>query len=131
MVSNPKTGKNFFYEIKCLQKNKKFALKSFCSSGQKVLACIIIRMALAEYFNLQSHILALDEPTTHLDKKNSQALARYIAQLAQWKKKDPQFVLLIITHDEEFTQYMKDLTRFYYEIYKNEKGFSKVSKKSF
>jgi DNA repair protein RAD50 len=37
-----------------------------------VLACLIIRLALAETFCLKCGILALDEPTTNLDFKNSQ-----------------------------------------------------------
>lgn len=36
--------------------------------GQKVLASIIIRLALAEVFGLNCGILALDEPTTNLDR---------------------------------------------------------------
>jgi len=40
-----------------------------------VLACLIIRLALAETFCLKCGILALDEPTTNLDEANSAALA--------------------------------------------------------
>lgn len=38
--------------------------------GQKVLASIVIRLALAESFSLNCCILALDEPTTNLDKQH-------------------------------------------------------------
>ena len=41
----------------------------------QVLACLIIRLALAETFCLKCGILALDEPTTNLDEANSEALA--------------------------------------------------------
>jgi DNA repair exonuclease SbcCD ATPase subunit len=40
-----------------------------------VLACLIIRLALAEVFCLNCGILALDEPTTNLDAENAASLA--------------------------------------------------------
>lgn len=42
-------------------------MKGRCSAGQKVLASLVIRLALAETFCLNCGILALDEPTTNLD----------------------------------------------------------------
>ena len=42
-------------------------MRGRCSAGQKVLACLVIRLALAETFCLNCGILALDEPTTNLD----------------------------------------------------------------
>jgi DNA repair protein RAD50 len=47
-------------------------MRGRCSAGQKVLASIVIRLALAESFGLHCGILALDEPTTNLDEKNMQ-----------------------------------------------------------
>jgi len=47
--------------------------------GQKVLASIIIRLALAETFCLHCGILALDEPTTNLDRENIESLARALS----------------------------------------------------
>lgn len=43
-------------------------MRGRCSAGQKVLACIIVRLALAETFCLNCGILSLDEPTTNLDQ---------------------------------------------------------------
>ncbi|OWK12284.1 hypothetical protein Celaphus_00003385, partial [Cervus elaphus hippelaphus] len=40
-----------------------------------VLASLIIRLALAETFCLNCGILALDEPTTNLDRENIESLA--------------------------------------------------------
>lgn len=45
-------------------------MRGRCSAGQKVLACIIIRLALAECFCEQCGLLTLDEPTTNLDRAN-------------------------------------------------------------
>lgn len=38
--------------------------------GQKVLASIVIRMALAECFGSNCGVLALDEPTSNLDRSH-------------------------------------------------------------
>ena len=43
---------------------------NWCSSGQKVLASLVIRLALAECFCVSCQLLALDEPTTNLDTYN-------------------------------------------------------------
>jgi len=45
-----------------------------CSAGQKVLASLLIRLALAETFCADCGVLALDEPTTNLDSKNSRGI---------------------------------------------------------
>ena len=54
-------------------------MRGRCSAGQKVLACLIIRLALAETFCLNCGILALDEPTTNLDEENIESLANQLA----------------------------------------------------
>ena len=41
----------------------------------QVLASLIIRLALAETFCLNCGVLALDEPTTNLDRENIESLA--------------------------------------------------------
>ena len=41
--------------------------------GQKVLASVVIRLALAEAFGINCGILTLDEPTTNLDSDNKQS----------------------------------------------------------
>lgn len=48
----------------------------------KVLACLIVRMALAETFSKSCGILALDEPTTNLDEANVQSLAETLSEYA-------------------------------------------------
>jgi energy-coupling factor transporter ATP-binding protein EcfA2 len=56
-------------------------MRGRCSAGQKLLASIIIRLALSESFSTNCGILALDEPTTNLDKENIRALS---SALAEW-----------------------------------------------
>jgi DNA repair protein RAD50 len=55
-------------------------MRGRCSAGQKVLASLIIRLALAETFCLNCGILTLDEPTTNLDHENIESLARSLVR---------------------------------------------------
>ena len=50
-------------------------MRGRCSAGQKMLASIIIRLALSDSFSHNCGILALDEPTNALDTENIDALA--------------------------------------------------------
>ena len=51
--------------------------------GQKVLASIVIRMALAEVFSSTARMLTLDEPTTNLDRTHIDHLAQELARLIE------------------------------------------------
>jgi DNA repair protein RAD50 len=46
----------------------------------QVLASLIIRMALAETFSSNCGMLALDEPTTNLDRENIESLSTALAE---------------------------------------------------
>ena len=63
-----------------LKDKNEMDMRGRCSAGQKVLASIIIRLALAESFGIQCGIMALDEPTTNLDKANISALANALKE---------------------------------------------------
>jgi ABC-type molybdenum transport system ATPase subunit/photorepair protein PhrA len=61
-------------------------MKTLLPSPQpQVLACLIIRLALAETFCLNCGVLALDEPTANLDHDNMEkfadALSKYACRL--------------------------------------------------
>jgi DNA repair protein RAD50 len=77
-------------------------MRGRCSAGQKVLASIIIRLALAETFCINCGILALDEPTTNLDHANIQSLANALNGIIEARRQQANFQLIIITHDEQF-----------------------------
>ena len=79
-------------------------MRSRCSAGQKALASLVIRMALAEAFCSSCGVLALDEPTTNLDHENKVALVTSLKQIIHRRKRQHNFQLIIITHDEEFGQ---------------------------
>lgn len=66
----------------------------------QVLACLIIRLALAESFCVNCGILALDEPTTNLDAANSASLAEALRNVMETRKAQTNFQLVVITHDE-------------------------------
>jgi DNA repair protein RAD50 len=55
-------------------------MRGRCSAGQKMLASIIIRLALSDSFSTNCGILALDEPTNALDIENIDALARSLVE---------------------------------------------------
>ena len=57
-------------------------MRGRASAGQKVLASLIIRLALAQCF-CDCGILALDEPTTNLDKRNIEKFAQMLSELAK------------------------------------------------
>ena len=69
-------------------------------SALQVLACLIIRLALAETFCLNCGILALDEPTTNLDEANAASLAEALRQIMAQRAAQSNFQLVVITHDE-------------------------------
>ena len=76
------------------------ACGSLLLTMRQVLACLIIRLALAETFCLNCGILALDEPTTNLDAANASSLAEALRQIMENRRAQSNFQLVIITHDE-------------------------------
>jgi len=56
-------------------------MRGRCSAGQRVMASLIIRLALAEAFANTCNVIALDEPTTNLDRANSDSLADALSAL--------------------------------------------------
>ncbi|KAM7261440.1 hypothetical protein ACFE04_008807 [Oxalis oulophora] len=74
------------------------------SYSYRVLASLIIRLALAETFCLNCGILALDEPTTNLDGPNAESLAGALLRIMEDRKGQENFQLIVITHDERFAQ---------------------------
>ena len=79
-------------------------MRGRCSAGQKVLASLVIRLALAESFCVNCGILALDEPTTNLDRANIESLAAALNEIIKSRRHQKNFQLIVITHDEEFVQ---------------------------
>ena len=59
-----KSSRSYNYRVVMRKGEVPLDMRGRCSAGQRVLAAIVIRLALAETFCLNCGILALDEPTT-------------------------------------------------------------------
>lgn len=105
-------------------------MRGRCSAGQKVLACLIIRIALAETFSTNCGILALDEPTTNLDREHIVSLSGTLARIIDAREREKNFQLLIITHDEEFLSALSTVNSMesYWKVKRGQDGFSTIRK---
>lgn len=109
-------------------KNERFMdFRGQSSAGQRVLACLIIRIALAETFSGNCGVLALDEPTTNLDSINIMSLCEALNRLVEEREAQSNFLLLVITHDEEFINSLRGITS-YWHVKRDETGKSKLEK---
>ncbi|SBT39734.1 DNA repair protein RAD50, putative (RAD50) [Plasmodium ovale wallikeri] len=122
--------RSYNYRVVMVKDNSELDMKGRCSSGQKVLSSIIIRLALAESFSIKCGILALDEPTTNLDKTNSRNLANLISNIVDLRKDSSAFQLILITHDTYFVDALSQygLTNCFYKIRKDNHGYSRIEK---
>ncbi|OII74684.1 uncharacterized protein cubi_00237 [Cryptosporidium ubiquitum] len=125
--------KSFNYRVVMIQNGIELDMKGRCSAGQRVLACIIIRLALAESFCANCGILALDEPTTNLDRFNIKGLAEALSYLIKFRKQQKNFQLIIITHDENFVRVMAQEQQcdHFFHVSKDEKGYSTIRQVDF
>ena len=74
-------SKSYNYRLLMHKGDAELDMRGRCSAGQKVLACLIIRLALAESFCLNCGMLALDEPTTNLDTHNILSLCHALKEV--------------------------------------------------
>jgi DNA repair protein RAD50 len=107
--SDPSTGKgnrSYNYRVVMYKQDAELDMRGRCSAGQKVLACIIIRLALSECFGTNCGVIALDEPTTNLDRDNIESLAHSLGRIIEMRRSQKNFQLIVITHDENFLHSM-------------------------
>lgn len=111
-------NRTYNYRVVMVKRDNEMDMRGRCSAGQKVLASIVIRLALAECFGTNCGLIALDEPTTNLDTQNIKGLAESISQIIQIRRKQANFQLLVITHDEQFLREMNcsDYTDVYWRV---------------
>ncbi|KAI3899423.1 hypothetical protein MKW92_038333 [Papaver armeniacum] len=114
--------RSYSYRVLMQTGDAELEMRGRCSAGQKVLASLIIRLALAETFCLNCGILALDEPTTNLDGPNAESLAAALLRIMEDRKGQENFQLIVITHDERFAQLIgqRQHAEKYYRVTKNE-----------
>uniref|UniRef100_A0A7S2B1T5 RecF/RecN/SMC N-terminal domain-containing protein n=1 Tax=Octactis speculum TaxID=3111310 RepID=A0A7S2B1T5_9STRA len=105
--ASTRASRSYNYRVAMRKGDTTLDMKGRCSAGQRVLACIVIRLALAETFCLTCGILTLDEPTTNLDEYNKQGLASALADIISIRAKQRNFQVIVITHDPDFVNYMR------------------------
>lgn len=122
--------RNYNYRVVQVKSGTEIDMRGRCSAGQKVLASLIIRLALAETFSANCGILALDEPTTNLDKDNIQSLCQAIVSIVH-DRGTSSFQMICITHDQEFLEMMagKDFLQNYWEVSRDHRSKSVVKKR--
>ncbi|RMD43034.1 hypothetical protein DV735_g2135, partial [Chaetothyriales sp. CBS 134920] len=125
-------GKSYNYRVIMVKQGTEMDMRGRCSAGQKVLASIIIRLALAEVFSANCGLIALDEPTTNLDQPNIEALARALHGIVKGRQEQSNFQLIVITHDETFLKHMQcqDFTDYYYRIDRDHAANSRIYRQS-
>ncbi|KAL4881584.1 DNA repair protein Rad50 [Aspergillus karnatakaensis] len=129
---NAKGNRSYNYRVCMVKQGAEMDMRGRCSAGQKVLASIIIRLALAECFGVNCGLIALDEPTTNLDRDNIRSLAESLHDIIRARQQQANFQLIVITHDEEFLRHMQcgDFSDYYYRISRNERQKSIIERQS-
>merc|ERR1712150_242453 len=125
-MSGADKRKNVNYRVVMVKNETKLDMRGRCSAGQKVLASLIIRLALAETFSNSCGMIALDEPTTNLDRENIESLAQALGDLVAKRSAQRNFQLIVITHDEELIDHLSriDQVDYFYRVSRDEKGRS-------
>lgn len=125
-----KGNRSYNYRVCMVKQDTEMDMRGRCSAGQRVLASIIVRLALAECFGVNCGVMALDEPTTNLDRDNIRSLATSLHDIIQTRRHQANFQLIVITHDEEFLRFMKcqDFCDQYWRVSRNEKQMSHIVK---
>ncbi|OTB17283.1 hypothetical protein K445DRAFT_57384 [Daldinia sp. EC12] len=127
------TGRSSYnYRVCMVKQDTEMDMRGRCSAGQKVLASIIIRLALAESFGIGCGLIALDEPTTNLDRDNIRSLAQSLHAIIKARKAQANFQLIVITHDEEFLRHMRcsDFCDYFYRVKRDDKQNSVIERES-
>ncbi|XP_075457226.1 DNA repair protein RAD50 [Ascaphus truei] len=129
-VSAADKRRTYNYRVVMIKGDTALDMRGRCSAGQKVLASLIIRLALAETFCLNCGILALDEPTTNLDRENIESLAHALVEIIKSRSRQRNFQLVIITHDEDFVELLgrSEYVESFYRIKKNVDQCSEIMK---
>ncbi|GMM28402.1 MRX complex DNA-binding subunit [Martiniozyma asiatica (nom. inval.)] len=132
---DPVQGKNtknrsYNYRVVMIKNGTELDMRGRCSAGQKVLASIIIRIALAECFGTNFGMIALDEPTTNLDEENIEALGRALNTIINERRQQSNFQLIVITHDEKFLRKLdaNEFANEYWKVERNDRMNSTITR---
>eukprot|EP00026_Physarum_polycephalum_P000773 Phypoly_transcript_00774.p1 GENE.Phypoly_transcript_00774~~Phypoly_transcript_00774.p1 ORF type:complete len:1313 (+),score=243.76 Phypoly_transcript_00774:90-4028(+) len=129
-TSSTTNKRTYQYRVVMLKGDIELDMRGRCSAGQKVLASLVIRLALAETFCLNCGILALDEPTTNLDRYNVESFANALVSIIESRRAQRHFQLIVITHDEEFVQLLgrSEHADYYWRVSKDPNGHSSIER---
>lgn len=124
--------RTYNYRVVMKSGDTELDMRGRCSAGQKVLASLLIRLALADTFCVKAGILALDEPTTNLDHRNIASFAEALNEILQKRRDQKNFQLIVITHDETFVEEIgkRAHAEYYYRVYKDVNNFSRIRKQA-
>lgn len=127
-VKSSVRSKSYNYRVVMFKQDAELDMRGRCSAGQKVLASIIIRLALAETFGINCGVIALDEPTTNLDEENIESLARSLNNIIQFRRQQKNFQLIVITHDENFLSHMNAIqfTDHFFKVKRDDRQKSQI-----
>ena len=99
------------------------AMRDHCSAGQKALASIVVRLALAKVLAVSCGILDLDEPCTNLDEDNAAALSASLNELV-----DTNLQLVVITRDMAFARRLLHSNTCTWMVEMDDKHYSQIRK---
>lgn len=130
------------YRVVMIRNEYEMDMNKCCSAGQRALASIIIRLALAQTFAISCPIIALDEPTTNLDESNFKNLALQLISLSIYNDDDDEsdddlldinkktFQIIIITHNCDFVKTLVEegMLNSFYQITRDKDGCHSYSK---
>ncbi|RDX42487.1 hypothetical protein OH76DRAFT_1362729 [Lentinus brumalis] len=127
------TKRSYNYRVVMTKDQVEMDMRGRCSAGQKMLASIIIRLALADSFGQNCGILALDEPTNALDTENIDALAASLVDIINERRNHANFQLIIITHDENFLRKLgqNDVMEYYWRVSRDSRQKSIIERHRF
>lgn len=124
LKSESTEAKAYNYRIVMVKNNVEIDMRGRSSAGQKMIASLLFRIALADSFSVGCNVLALDEPTTNLDKDNIESLSYTLSQII---KERSNVQLIVITHDEDFIQMLnREGVENYYRLKRDSKGCGRV-----
>lgn len=123
-----KANRIYNYRVCMIKQDVELDMRGRCSAGQKVLASLIVRLALSECFGTKCGLIALDEPTTNLDKQNSESLAQSLSAIIASRRQQENFQLIVITHDQHFLSCMNasQITDHYFRVSRNSNQKSQI-----
>ncbi|QRW27108.1 DNA repair protein RAD50 [Rhizoctonia solani] len=139
IVSDPDGGgagtkkASYNYRVVMMKDQVEMDMRGRCSAGQKMLASIIIRLALSDSFGQNCGILALDEPTNALDTENIDALASSLVDIINERRHLSNFQLIIITHDESFLRKLgqAEVMEYYWRVSRDSRQKSVIERQRF